>query len=158
MKKLKFKALNSQKILEGQSWEYFQKTHHVMRRHIEEKSVLFIWVPLSRTYIENTVCTLEWRIVSVLTRGLFWCLFPELRSNEGNKYQNNTQVSTETVHHESTYIISFLTQHYESINDHKNDELYTLSPCLTRSVFVPLMTIDCWWRHNDQTIVMRSRE
>ena len=34
---------------------------------------------------------LEWRIVSVLTRGLFCCLFPELRSNEGNKYQNNTR-------------------------------------------------------------------
>ena len=45
---------------------------------------------------------LEWRTVSALTRGLFWCLFPELRSNEGNKYQNNARVSTETVRHEST--------------------------------------------------------
>ena len=84
---------------------------------------------------------LEWRIVSALKRGLFWCLFPELRSNEGNKYQNNTGVSAETVRHESTYIILFPTRHNESINDYKNDELYTSSsPCLTRSVFIPLMT------------------
>ena len=36
---------------------------------------------------------LAWRTVYALTRGLFWCLFPELRSNEGNKHQNNTRVS-----------------------------------------------------------------
>ena len=29
---------------------------------------------------------LNWRIVSALTRGLFWCLFPELWSNKGNKH------------------------------------------------------------------------
>ena len=51
---------------------------------------------------------LEWRIVSALTRGLLWCLFPDLRSNEGNEYQNKTWVSAETVRHEGTYIISFL--------------------------------------------------
>ena len=83
---------------------------------------------------------LEWRIVSALTKGLFWCLFPELRSNEGNKYQNNTRVTAETVRHESAYIFLFLTRHNESINDYKNDELYTSSPCRTRSVFVYLMT------------------
>ena len=74
------------------------------------------------------------------SEGLFWWLFPELRSNEGNKYQNNTRVSAETVRHESTYIILFLTRHNESINDYKNEELYTSSPCLIRSVFVLLMT------------------
>ena len=85
---------------------------------------------------------LEWRIVSALTRGLFWCLFPELRSNEGNKYQNNPRVSAETVRHESTYIILFLTRHNESINDYKNDEFYTSSRvALARFSF-------CWWRHN----------
>ena len=40
----------------------------------------------------------------------------------------------------STYIILFLTWHNESINNDKNDDLYTSSPCLTCSVFVPLMT------------------
>ena len=73
---------------------------------------------------------------------LFGCLFPELRSNEGNKYQNNTRVGTETVRHESTYIILFLTRHNEHINDDKNNYLYTSSPCLTHSGFV------CWWRHD----------
>ena len=58
---------------------------------------------------------------------------------EGNKHKNNTRVSAETVRDESTYIIIFLTRHNVSINDDKNDNLYTSSPCLTRSVFVPLM-------------------
>ena len=83
---------------------------------------------------------LEWRTVSTLTRGLFLRLFPELRSNEGNKHKNNTRVNAETVRHESTYIILFLARHNESINDDKNDDLCTSSPCLTRSVFVWLMT------------------
>ena len=93
---------------------------------------------------------LEWRIVSALTRRLFWCLFPELRSNEGNKYQNNTRVSAETVRHESAYIILFRTRHNESINDYKNTGFTHRS--------ADNVTIDCWWRHNDQAIAMRSRE
>ena len=56
---------------------------------------------------------LEWRTVSALTQVLFWCLFPELRSNEGNKHQNNTWVNAETIRHESAYIILFLTWHNE---------------------------------------------
>ena len=59
--------------------------------------------------------------------------------NEGNKYQNNTRVSTETVRHKSTYIILFLTQHNKSTNNDKNDNLYTLSSCLTHSTFFLLM-------------------
>ena len=77
---------------------------------------------------------LEWRTVSALTRGLFLCLFPVLRSDEGDKHKNNTRVSAATVRHESTKIILFLTRHKESINDDENDDLYTSSPCLTRSV------------------------
>ena len=83
---------------------------------------------------------LAWQTVYALTRGLFWCLFPELRSNEGNKYQNNTRVSTWTVRHKSTYIILSLTWHNESINYAKNKDLGTSSPCLTRSLYVLLMT------------------
>ena len=82
---------------------------------------------------------LEWRTVSALTRGLFWCSFPELWSNKGNKHQNNTRVSTEYIHYESTYIILFVTRHNESINDDKNDNLYTLSTCPTLLGFVLLM-------------------
>ena len=55
--------------------------------------------------------------------GYFGVYFPELRRNEGNKHQNNTQVSAETVRHMSTYIILFLTWHNESINDAKTDNL-----------------------------------
>ena len=67
------------------------------------------------------------------------------RSREGYfcvyyKHKNNTQVNAETVRHESTYIILFLTRHSESINDDKNDDLYTSSPCLTRSSIVLRMT------------------
>ena len=74
---------------------------------------------------------LEWRTGSALTRGLVWCLFPELRSNEGNKHQNNTRMSVATVHHESENIILLFSRHNCSINDDKNDDLYTLSPCPT---------------------------
>ena len=38
------------------------------------------------------ICELEWRPVYALARGLSGCLFPELRSNVGNKYQNNIEV------------------------------------------------------------------
>ena len=79
---------------------------------------------------------LEWRTVTALMRGLFWCLF---QSNERNKYQNNTWVGAELVCHESTYIILFLTGHNESINEDRNDDLNTSSPCLTRFIFVLLM-------------------
>ena len=81
-------------------------------------------------------------LVYAPTRGLFWCTFPELGSNEGNKHQNNTRVSTETVRHESTYIILFLTRHNDSINDAKNEDLHTsCRVSLARFMF-------CWWRHN----------
>ena len=76
---------------------------------------------------------LEWQTVSALVRGLFLCLFPELRGNEGNKHKNNAQVSTETVCHQSTYIILFLTWHNASINVDKKDDHYTSFPCLTQS-------------------------
>ena len=86
-----------------------------------------------------------------------WCMYSsdELlqRSREGNfcvyfpsceaTRQINTRitwVSGETVRHESACTIVFLTLHSESINDSKNDDLYTSSPCLTRSVFALLIT------------------
>ena len=84
--------------------------------------------------IDNNVCTRVMNCFSAQETVLmvFIC-------NEGNKYQNNTRVSTETVCHKSTYIILFLTQHNKSTNYDKNDNLYTLSPCLTRSTFFLLM-------------------
>ena len=83
---------------------------------------------------------LAWRTVYALTRGLFWCLFSELRSNEGNIPQNNTRVSAYTVRHKSKYIILFLTRDNESINDAKKTGSSRIIPCLARSLYVPLMT------------------
>ena len=77
----------------------------------------------------------------MLTRGLFWCLFPELWSSEGNKHQNNTWVSAEIVRHGSTCIIVFLTQHNESINDGKTT-IFTHRPHVSLARF-PF----CCWRH-----------
>ena len=48
---------------------------------------------------------LECPTVYALASLLFRCLFPELRSNGENKHQNNTRVSAQTIHHESTYIL-----------------------------------------------------
>ena len=84
-------------------------------------------------YIDNNLC-------SSAHEGVFLCLFPELRSNEGNKPKNNIWANAEAVRHEITYIILFLTRQSESINDDKNDDFYTSSPCLTRAVFLLLMT------------------
>ena len=75
---------------------------------------------------------LEWRTVLALTRGLFWCL----------KYQNNTRVSADTVRHESTYIILFLTRHNESINEDENT-IFTHHPHVSLARFS-----FCWWRPN----------
>ena len=102
----------------------------------------FLRVFIHSFIILRIVYVLEWRIVSALTRGLFWCLFPVLRSNAGNKYQNNTRVSAETVRHESTYIIVFLTRHNESINVYKTIS-FTHRPRVSLARFS-----FCWWRHN----------
>ena len=83
---------------------------------------------------------LAWRTVDALTRGLYCCLFPELRSNEENKHKNNTRVSAWTVRHKRTYIILFLRWHNKSINDAKKKDLHSSSPCLTRLLYVLLMT------------------
>ena len=61
--------------------------------------------------------------------------FPELRSNEDNKHQDNARASSETVRHaECTYIILFLTRHNETINGDKirrTSRIDSVSPCLS---------------------------
>ena len=59
----------------------------------------------------------------------------------GNTHQNNTRVSANSVNHGRTYIVIFLIRHDESIDDDRNDDLYTSSlDSLARFYF-------CWWRH-----------
>ena len=54
--------------------------------------------------VRNTIMhVLPWRTISALTQVLFWCLFPSLLHNSGNKHQNNPLVSIETVRHSSKY-------------------------------------------------------
>ena len=48
-----------------------------------------------------------WRTVYALTPVLFWCLFPSLLRNSGNKHQNNPHVCASTFSHASTYIILY---------------------------------------------------
>ena len=55
---------------------------------------------------------LAWQTVSAPKRGLFRGL---LRSNEGNKHQNNTCVSTETVRHDDANYTD------SDVDDEKND-------------------------------------
>ena len=108
---------------------------------IRQFKVPISWLPdFTRSNEKTSFRILRRSHVSALTRGLFWCLFPELRSNDGIEHQNNTRVSAETVRYKSSYIISFLTRHTDSINDDGNDDLSTSSQCLTRSVFDLLMT------------------
>ena len=120
------------RITADSNWKYIQ----TLLQNMASKAANYT------NYTKRMMFVLEWRIVSALTRGLFWCLFPELRSNEGNKYQNNIRVRAETVRHESTYIILFLTRHNESINEYKTTS-FTHRPrvSLTRFSF-------WWWRHN----------
>ena len=82
---------------------------------------------------------LKWQTVYALTRGLFGCLFPELQSNEGNKHQNNTRVSTWTVRHKSTYTTLFLTWHNECSNDEKM-AIFPHRPHVSLAHF----TVCCW--------------
>ena len=50
---------------------------------------------------------LSYGIVYVLTRVLFWCLFPSFFRNSGNTRQNNPFMSTKTARHPSTFIILY---------------------------------------------------
>ena len=51
------------------------------------------------------------------------CLCAHERVIFVSKHQNNTQVSTQLVRQESTYLISFLTRHNEPINGDEIDDL-----------------------------------
>ena len=92
---------------------------------------------------------IEWRTVYVLMRWLFWCLLPKFQSNQDNKYQNNSGVNAWIVGHESAYIILFLAWHNESINDDKNKDLPTSTPCVSLGQFKFCWWYrnHCWWRH-----------
>ena len=74
---------------------------------------------------------LEWRTVHATMEKVILAFI---------KHQSNTRVSSLQFVTGVTYIILFLAQHNESINYDKNDDLHTSTPCLTRSVYILLMT------------------
>ena len=131
-------------------WRNMQETQ---RCRISYKTSVKLWV----SFIAESCRILEWRTVYALKRGIFWCLFPELQSNEGNEHQNNSLVSAWTVRHKSTNITLFPIPHNECINDDKKDDLHTSSLCLSLALrSADDVTVDCLWRHNNQTIVTRA--
>ena len=105
-------------------------TMQSMQRMITTLSTL-----LAGTLYNLSINNYRLTYVYALTRGLFWCLFPELHGNEGHKHQNNTRVSEYAVRQKSTYTLLFLTRHNESINNTKMS-----SPCVARSLYTLLMT------------------
>ena len=81
---------------------------------------------VAANFIENNVCTRVANCFSAHKRVILVFI---------NKHQNNTRVSPETVRHESTYIILFLTRHHESTNDNKSAKgAYTWSSPVCRSM------------------------
>ena len=72
-----------------------------------------------------------------------------LRSSEGNKHQNNTW---EYIHH----FISYTTKGIHKWSQKRqSSHLGPVSHSLT-SPSADNVTIECWWCHNDQTIVWRA--
>ena len=77
------------KMLETHRYGEIYTNCYLMQR---EKNSLFS-SSIAKHYIKNNECT---RVANyyALTRGLFWCLFTELRSNEGNKHQTTREINT----------------------------------------------------------------
>ena len=87
--------------------------------------VLSSFVDSSFRVRNKMIYVLSWRTVSALTRLSFWCLFPSLLRNSGNKHQNNPLVSVETVRHSNAYIFLYMCYQGEaSVNDDE-PKLYT---------------------------------
>ena len=93
--------LRPNKWLSKQSWSWwFETLSCPLWRHcnVSRNFVMLLQHGISNGNADKHTYTimyvLVWQTVYALKRGLFWCLFPELRSNEGNKHQNNTRVST----------------------------------------------------------------
>ena len=102
---------------------------------------------------------LAWRTVLALTRGLFWCLFPELRSNKRNRHQNNTPVSPEQfvtrVH--ALFYFSHDVRIHKWRQKRRSSYIDRVSHLLgLRSA--DDVTIDCWLRHNHPTFLTRASE
>ena len=88
-----------------------------------DHTVPFILLRITERIMHGLQC----QTIFALTRGLFWCLCPELWSNAGNKHQNNTRVG-----------------HKQSVTTMHTLYFYTTwvyeTPCPTCSVDIEAMT------------------
>ena len=99
-------------VISNRLWHHQQNVNLTSEaRGRSVKTVIFIVILSSLCRVRNKIIyVLSWQTVSVLTRVLFWCLFPSLLRNSGNKHQNNPLVMAETVRHSSTYTIPYILQ------------------------------------------------
>ena len=95
----------------GTMWKDHRFYHHLWICFVEQK--IKCMYSCDKLFLHSLECYFgvyfpHCETVSALTRVLFWCLFPSLLCNLGNKHQNNPLVSTETVCQKSTYIILYI--------------------------------------------------
>ena len=85
------------------------KTEQVRHGNDGKRSLFLSLFMNSLCCVRNKIMyVLLWQTVSVLTRVLFWYLFPSLLRNWGYKHQNNPLVSTEKVCCSRIYIILYI--------------------------------------------------
>ena len=94
------------------------------------------WTKCRITYV------IEWQIIFALTRGLFWCLFPEWHSNEGNEYQNSTRVSTFKQFVTRVYALFYF------LDDITNPKWWLKTTIFTHRPGVSLARFTFFWCHN----------
>ena len=75
---------------------------------VQRSSFLLLFLHSLRRVRNKMMYAHSWRTVYALTRVLFWCLFPSLLRNTGNKHQNKPLMSAETICHSSVYIILYI--------------------------------------------------
>ena len=96
-------------VINNRLWRHQQNVNPASETRGRCVKIVFIVILSSLCRVRNIIMhVLSWRTVSALPRVLFWCLFPPLLRNSGNKHQNNPLLSAETVRHSNTYIILYL--------------------------------------------------
>ena len=104
---------------------------------------LYGWESLT-TFSINVNIDIVWtRVVNCLcAQRLFWCSAPSCKATK----EINCKITLESAHKKIVTRVhtSFYFLHNESINDDKNDDLHTSTPCLTRSFYVLLLMTSKW--------------
>ena len=73
---------------------------------------------------------LSWWTISLLTRVLFWCLFPSLLRNSENKLQNKPFVNAETVRHSNIHYSIYTLQAFTHKTDLNKSTQYLWDICV----------------------------